>query len=179
MVGVGVGYVGGGGGGGRGNISIWGSGTRTEYRGAHYRQQPTTLCHSRGSHYLLFEETFCSKHFVILREITFAPIDFDRLRRSYGILTIVTRSRFRFWFESCFAGWIIWIYVSYLFKLRYSGWKDRRIWDKLDIGWCSDNFFFFFLIPHFLEIYWSNKSAWTIVLNILCDKSKWCIRNGV
>ena len=58
------------GGGGGGNISIWGSGTRTEYRGAHYRQQPTTLCHSRGSHYLLFEETFCSKHFVILREIT-------------------------------------------------------------------------------------------------------------
>lgn len=55
---------------GWGNISIWGSGTRTEYRGAHYRQQPTTLCHSRGSHYLLFEETFCSKHFVILREIT-------------------------------------------------------------------------------------------------------------
>lgn len=62
---AGVGY-----GDGRGNISIWGSGTRTEYRGAHYRQKPTTLCHSRGSHYLLFEETFCSKHFVILREIT-------------------------------------------------------------------------------------------------------------
>lgn len=47
------------------------AGTRTEYRGEHYRQQPTTtLCHSRGSHYLLFEETFCSEHFVILRGIT-------------------------------------------------------------------------------------------------------------
>lgn len=99
MVGVGVGYMGGGGG-GRGNISIWGSGTRTEYRGAHYRQQPTTLCHSRGSHYLLFEETFCSKHFVILREITFAPIDFDRLRRNlddrYAIkISILIRILFR------------------------------------------------------------------------------------
>lgn len=63
--------------GGRGNISIWGSATATEYRGAHYRRQPTTLRRpdhplrplarpplrpsAKRSHYLLLEETFCSE----------------------------------------------------------------------------------------------------------------------
>lgn len=172
MVGVGVGYVGGGG--GRGNISIWGSGTRTEYRGAHYRQQPTTLCHSRGSHYLLFEETFCSKHFVILREITFAP-DWFRQIATESWRSLRDQD---FDFDSNLVSWIIWIYVSYLFKLRSFRMKRSSCTRQIGYSWILGVNFFFFN-SSFLEIYWSNKSAWTIVLNILCDKSKWCIRNDL
>lgn len=73
----------------RGNISIWGSATATEYRGAHYRRQanypsssdfpslpstchppfPSTAIPAKRSRYLLLEETFCSKYFVILRTV--------------------------------------------------------------------------------------------------------------